>query len=79
MSKKKITSKAYAEVAAGVRLSAHEKLCAERMKNLLSSIERLEKKVESLSESVNRGKGAVAVLVFIGSVIAAVIGFFTYK
>jgi hypothetical protein len=63
----------------GIRLSSHEKLCAERMKNLLSSIERLEKKVESLSESVNRGKGAVAVLVFIGSAIAAVIGFFTYK
>ena len=32
----------------GIRLSSHEKLCAERMSNILKSIERLEKKVEQL-------------------------------
>ena len=79
MPKKKITSKDYAEVSAGVRLSAHEKICAERMKNLLASIERLEKKVDTLSDSVSKGKGIVAVLVFLGSIAATVIGYFSFK
>lgn len=69
----------YAELSAGVRLSAHEKLCAERMKNLISSIERLEKKVDTLSDSVSKGKGIVAVLVFLGSLVAGVLGYLNYK
>ena len=79
MPRKKITSKDYAEVSAGVRLSAHEKLCAERMKNLLSSIERLEKKVDTLSDSVSKGKGIVAVLVFLGTLAATIIGYFNFR
>lgn len=79
MPKKKITSKAYPEVAAGVRLSAHEKICAERMKNLLLSIERLEKKVDTLSDSVSKGKGIVAVLVFLGTLGASILGYFSLK
>ena len=79
MPKKKIISKAYPEIAAGVRLSAHEKICAERMKSLLASIERLEKKVDTLSDSVSKGKGIVAVLVFLGSIAATVIGYFSFK
>jgi len=79
MPKKKITSKVYPEVAAGVRLSAHEKICAERMKNLLTSIERLEKKVDTLSDSVSKGKGIVAVLVFLGTLLAGVLGYFNFK
>ena len=34
MPRKKITPKQYTELATGVRLSAHEKLCAERMKQI---------------------------------------------
>ena len=49
------------------------------MNNLLTSIERLEKKVDTLSDSVSKGKGIVAVLVFLGSIAAAAIGFFNYK
>ena len=79
MPRKKITSKNYAEVSAGVRLSAHEKICAERMKNLLASIERLEKKVDTLSDSVSKGKGIVAVLVFLGTLAAGVLGYFQIK
>ena len=79
MARKKTTLKEFSEVATGVRLSSHEKLCAERMKSLLKSIERLEKKVETLTDNVAKGKGIVSVLVFLGSVIAAVIGFFNYK
>jgi len=79
MPKKKITSKAYPEIAAGVRLSAHEKLCAERMKNLLTSIERLEKKVDTLQDSVSKGKGIVAVLVFLGGLAATILGYLNFK
>ena len=63
----------------GLRLSSHEKLCAERMLQIQKSIERLEKKVAELSESVNKGKGAVAVLVFLGTIFAGVIGFFSIR
>tara|TARA_S200002703_G_scaffold143172_1_gene135990 strand:- start:275 stop:514 length:240 start_codon:yes stop_codon:yes gene_type:complete len=79
MPKKKITSKAYPEMSAGVRLSAHEKICAERMKNLLASIERLEKKVDTLQDSVSKGKGIVAVLVFLGGLGASILGYLNFK
>jgi hypothetical protein len=58
MARKKTTT--IAEERVGIRLSSHEKICAERMKNLLTSIERLEKKVDTLSDSVSKGKGIVA-------------------
>jgi hypothetical protein len=35
--KKVLTSKQFAEQATGVRLSSHEKLCSERMKQLVNS------------------------------------------
>ena len=79
MAKKKITPKEYSEVTTGVRLSSHEKLCAERMNNILKSIERLEKKVEQLSDHVSTGKGIVKVLVVLGSLAAAFIGYLNIK
>ena len=79
MTRKKITPRQYNEMAAGVRLSAHEKLCAERMKNLITSIERLEKKVDALQDNVSKGKGIVAVLVFLGSIAAGVLGYLNFK
>jgi hypothetical protein len=79
MTRKKITPKQFSEVTTGVRLSSHEKLCAERMNNILKSIERLEKKVEQLSDHVSTGKGIVKVLVVLGSLAAGVIGYFNFK
>mgnify|MGYP006166814449 CR=1 FL=1 len=78
MTKKK-SATAFVQQSVGIRLSSHEKICAERMNNLITSIERLEKKVDTLSDSVSKGKGIVAVLVFLGSIFAAAIGFFNYK
>ena len=78
MTKKK-SSLTLAQQSVGIRLSSHEKICAERMNNLITSIQRLEKKVDTLSDSVSKGKGIVAVLVFLGSIAAAAIGFFNYK
>ena len=79
MPRKKITPREYADVAAGVRLSAHEKLCAERMKLIHDSIKDLQKEVKSLRTEVSTGKGMVKVLVFIGTIAASIIGFFQFK
>ena len=79
MPRKKITSKDYAEVSAGVRLSSHEKLCAERMKTLNESINELKKEVKSLRQDVSKGKGAISVLVFLGTLLVGVIGFFKWN
>lgn len=77
--KKRITPKEYGEVSTGVRLSSHEKLCAERMKLLLEAIKELKKDVSELKINVAKGKGAVAVLVFLGTAIATVIGYFNFR
>ena len=79
MPRKKLTPREYAEVSAGVRLSSHEKLCAERMKHIQESIKELSKEVKSLRTEVSKGKGAVAVLVFIGTIVASIIGFLNFK
>ena len=74
MPRKKITPKEFSEVATGVRLSSHEKLCAERMKALQEAISELRKEVKSLRQDVSKGKGMVQVLVFLGTIVATVIG-----
>ena len=79
MARKKITPSKYAELSAGVRLSSHEKLCAERMKTLNDSMNELKREVKSLRQDVSKGKGAVAVLVFIGTLIVSIVGFLNIK
>ena len=75
MPRKKLTPREYAEVSAGVRLSSHEKLCAERMKQIQESIKELNKEVKSLRNDVSKGKGMVQVLIFLGTMIAGIVGF----
>ena len=79
MPRKKATLKDYSEMATGVRLSSHEKLCAERMKHIQESIKELSKEVKSLRTEVSKGKCAVAVLVFIGTLVVSVLGFLNFK
>ena len=79
MARKKITPKEFSEVATGVRLSSHEKLCAERMKALQEAISKLRKEVKSIRQDVSKGKGMVQVLVFLGTIVATVIGVFQFK
>ena len=62
-----------------IRLSAHEKLCAERMKQLVKAIDVLNKKVSELKEDVSKGKGAVAVLMMLGALVIGVLGYFNIK
>jgi hypothetical protein len=75
----KKTAKSLVNASLGIRLSSHEKTCSERMKQLVKSIDELNKKVSKLSDDVSRGKGAVAVLICLGSIAAACIGFFQFK
>ena len=79
MPRKKLTPREYAEVSAGVRLSSHEKLCAERMKHIQESIKELSKEVKSLRTEVSKGKGAISVLVFLGSLVVGILGYLNYK
>ena len=79
MPRKKITPKDYAEVSAGVRLSSHEKLCAERMKTLNESINELKKEVKSLRQDVSMGQGGLKVILAIGTLLVGIIGFFQFK
>ena len=79
MPRKKIAPKDYAEVSAGVRLSSHEKLCAERMKTLNESINELKREVKSLRQDVSMGQGGLKVILAIGTLIIGIIGFFQFK
>ena len=79
MARKKITAKEFVEQATGLRLSAHEKLCAERMKHIQDSIKELSKEVTSLRTEVSKGKGAISVLVFLGTLIVGLVGFFKWN
>ena len=76
MSKKKSST---AVIGVGYRLSSHEKLCAERMKLLLKSIDDINKKVSKLTEDVSKGKGAVAVLMALGALVIGVLGYLNIK
>ena len=71
--------KQFADEATGIRLSSHEKLCAERMNNILKSIDEMKREIKSLRQDVSKGKGMVQVLVFLGTIIATVIGVFQFK
>jgi len=79
MARKKVSPKQFAEMATGVRLSSHEKLCAERMKQIQTSINELNKEVKALRTDVSTGKGMVKVIVFLGTIIGTLIGIFQFK
>ena len=77
--KKVLTSKQFANQATGIRLSSHEKLCAERMKLLLENIKEMRKDVNQLKDNVSMGKGMIKLLIFLGTLLAGAIGFFSLK
>ena len=78
MPKKSPASK-FADVATGVRLSSHEKLCAERMNNILKSIEEMKREIKSLRQDVSMGKGGLRVIIAVATLIVGIIGFFQFK
>ena len=76
MTKKKSST---AAIGLGFRLSSHEKLCAERMKQLLKSIDELKKNVAILNDSMSKGKGGVAVLMALAAGVIGLLGYFNIK
>ena len=77
--RKSVTAKNFIDKTLGIRISSHEKLCAERMSLLIKNIDALKKDVGELKVQVAKGKGAVAVLVFLGTIVAAIFGYFNIR
>ena len=75
-SKKRIT-KASVEQANGIRISYHEKVCAERMKTLFKAIDEMRGDIKSLKADMNRGKGAAAIIILIGGLLGSILYYFT--
>jgi len=63
----------------GFRLSSHEKVCAERMKTLFKAIDEMRKDIKDLRTDMNKGKGAVNVLIFFAGLLGAIVGFFKWS
>ena len=75
--KKKSTLKEYGDERTALRISYHEKVCAERMKTLFKAIDEMKKDIKSLKSSMDRGKGAAAIIIFIGGLLGSIFYFFT--
>ena len=60
----------------GIRLSSHDKICAERMKTLSKEISEMRQDIKALRADMNKGKGAVNVLIFLAGLVVAVAGYF---
>jgi hypothetical protein len=59
--------------ATSVRLSAHERICAERMSTLIKTIDELRSDVKQLHSDMNKGKGIIAFLIIIGGLVGSVL------
>ena len=56
-----------------IRLSAHEKICAERMSTLIKTIDELRVDVKDLRADMNKGKGVIAFLIIVGALVGSVL------
>ena len=61
----------------GIRISYHEKVCAERMKTLFKAIDEMRVDIKSLKADMNRGKGAAAIIILIGGLLGSIFYYFT--
>ena len=59
--------------ATSVRLSAHERICAERMSTLIKTIDELRSDVKQLHSDMSKGKGVIAFLIIIGGLVGSVL------
>ena len=65
------------QASLGHRISKHEAICAERMKTLFKAIDEMRKDIRTLKDDMSRGKGAAAIIIFIGGLIGSALYFFT--
>ena len=73
--KKIITAKEFSEMSTGVRLSTHEKVCAERMKTLFKSMDEVKREIKELRTDINKGKGAINFLLILGGFVGLLLGY----
>tara|TARA_Y100000114_G_scaffold34697_1_gene30211 strand:+ start:3233 stop:3472 length:240 start_codon:yes stop_codon:yes gene_type:complete len=78
MPKKKKTEEII-QASLGHRISKHEAICAERMKTLFKAIDEMRTDIKNLKKDINKGKGAINVLIFLAGFIGAIIGFFKWN
>jgi len=76
MKRKKITARQMTDAMTAVRLSSHEKLCSERMKALIKTLDELKKDVKEMKADMNRWKGAGGIIILLGGFIGSVFYFF---
>ena len=76
MKSKRKSTKSNIEDANGIRISYHEKVCAERMKTLFKAIDEMRKDIKELKTFMNKGRGAAAIIVLIGGIIGSIFYFF---
>ena len=77
--KRNITAKEFSEMSTGIRLSAHEKICAERMKTLFKAIDEMRIEVKQLRSDVSKGKGAINLLILLGGLAGIILGFLKWN
>ena len=63
----------------GIRLTSHEKVCAERMKTLFKSMDEVKKEIKELRTDMNKGKGAVNLLLILGGLVGILAGYFKWN
>ena len=76
---RKKKSEELVQASLGHRISKHEAVCAERMKTLFKAIEEMRTDIKDLRRDMNKGKGAVNVLIFLAGLIGAIVGFFKWN
>ena len=77
--KKTMTAKELTSQMTGMRLSKHEAICAERMKTLFKAIDEMRKEIKELRNDMSKGKGAINLLIIIGGLSGALLGFFKWN
>ena len=86
MPNKKLSQRSNLEDHNGIRISYHEKVCAERMKTLFNKIDNMNKEIKTLSSDINelkeyanKSNGGFKLLIILGSIFATVVGYFNYN
>jgi hypothetical protein len=77
--KRNITAKEFSQMSTGIRLSTHEKVCAERMKTLFKAIDEMRIEVKQLRSDVSKGKGAINLLILLGGLAGIILGFLKWN
>mgnify|MGYP003662041389 CR=1 FL=1 len=73
--KRNITAKEFSAMSTGIRLSTHEKICAERMKTLFKSMDEVKREIKELRTDINKGKGAINFLLILGGFVGLLLGY----